>query len=59
MERYNYKNKTKCDFCRFYTGTGCMVKPSYYYCKDANNEYYQYINGLNSAKAKSLRKWDK
>ena len=35
---------TRCSFCRYWSGSSCMVTPSSYYCKDANDEYYQYIN---------------
>lgn len=55
------KNKTKCSFCRYWSGRSCMVTPNSYYCKQANDEYCQYlrlkINTLPTQK--SLRPWDK
>ena len=55
------KFKTKCNFCRYATQSGCMVTPSTYNCKAANDEYYQYINSnkTNQQTQKSLRPWDK
>lgn len=52
--------KTKCDFCRYWTGLSCRVVPNSTYCKEANDEYYQYIKGpAVQAPIKSFRKWDK
>lgn len=52
--------KTKCDFCRHWTGRSCMVTPNSFYCKEANDEYYQFLKGTqNQAPIKSLKKWDK
>ena len=56
------KNVTKCDLCMYHTGHSCMVTPSKYTCKNANDEYYQYIRQTNnsaSVASKSLRPWDK
>ena len=55
----NYK--TKCNFCKHWTGRSCMVTPNSYYCREANNEYYQYLNtkGKGQAPVKSFRSWDK
>jgi hypothetical protein len=55
------KLKTKCDFCRYKTVSGCMVTPNSYYCKEANDEFYRYLqNKKNPQPAqKSLRSWDK
>ena len=54
------KRLSKCDFCNYKTGSGCMVTPNSYYCKKAADEYYQYIRGRQQSKpAKSLRSWDK
>lgn len=37
------KRYTKCDFCKYRTGTTCMAKPDSYYCKEAINEYYAWL----------------
>jgi hypothetical protein len=51
--------KNKCSFCRYWSGSSCMVTPNSFYCKEANNEYYQYLNNKKSAPVqKSLRSWD-
>lgn len=57
----NKQLKTKCSFCRYATRSGCMVTPSAYYCKAANDEYYQYLQSKKTAQQtqKSLRPWDK
>ena len=53
-----YKNKTKCDFCRYWTGQSCMVTPNSFYCKEALAEYNQYLTTKSgSPPVKSLRKW--
>lgn len=57
-------NKTKCDFCKHWTGQSCMVTPNSYYCREANDEYREYINdyvkGVKSkAPLKSLRSWER
>jgi hypothetical protein len=38
-----------------------MVTPNSYYCKEANNEYYQYLQNkkVSQPAQKSLRSWDK
>lgn len=55
--------KNKCSFCRYWTGRGCMVTPNSAYCKEANDEYYQYLRnkkiGAQQPAQKSLRAWDK
>ncbi len=53
--------KSKCSFCKYWTGRGCMVTPNSYYCKEANNEYYQYLQNkkISQPAQKSLRSWDK
>ena len=53
--------KNKCSFCRYATGRGCMVTPNSHYCKEANDEYYQYLKNKGSKQPvqKSLRSWDK
>ena len=55
--------KTKCSFCKYATSRGCMVTPNSYYCKEANDEYYQYLRNKNTGAkqpaTKSLRSWDK
>lgn len=53
------QKKTKCDFCRYWTGSSCRVVPNSAYCKEALEEYYQYIRGNTLPKQKSLRSWDK
>lgn len=59
----NKQFKTKCSFCRYATGNGCMVTPNSFYCKEANTEYLQYLkenkNGIKPQPQKSLRPWDK
>lgn len=49
---------TKCNFCSYWTGRGCMVTPNYNNCKKASEEYYQHFHG-NTRPQKSLRSWDK
>jgi hypothetical protein len=51
----------KCDFCTYRSNSGCMVTPNSYYCKNAVDEYYQYIrtNGSYQKPVKSLRSWDR
>lgn len=54
----------RCAFCRYYTGSSCMVTPNSYYCREANDEHHQYASdyakGVKSkAPVKSFRKWDK
>ena len=53
--------KNKCDFCRYWTGSSCMAKPNSAYCREATDEYYQYIKNKNAKQPaqKSLRSWDK
>ena len=55
------KTLNKCNFCRYKTSSGCMVTPNSYYCKEANDEFYRYLqNKKNPQPAqKSLRSWDK
>ena len=59
----NSQLKTKCSFCKYATARGCMVTPNSAYCKEANDEYYQYLRSRNARIqqpiAKSLRSWDK
>jgi hypothetical protein len=57
----NSKSKTKCDFCKYRSNTSCMVTPNSAYCKEANDEYYQYLHNSRTAQPpqKSLRPWDK
>ena len=35
---------TKCSFCKYKSGTTCMAKPDSYYCKEALNEFYAWLN---------------
>lgn len=63
------KQKSKCDFCKYYTGRSCMVTPDSNYCREALDEYYhnksldEYLQYLNKQKQqpqqRSLRSWDK
>ena len=57
------KALNKCSFCRYWTGSGCMVTPNSHYCKDANDEYYRYLQNKNNPykqpTPKSLRSWDR
>lgn len=55
------QNKIKCDFCRYWTGQSCMATPNSYYCKEANEELYRYLQNKKSTQPaqKSLRSWDK
>jgi hypothetical protein len=54
------KPKNKCDFCKHWTGRSCMVTPNSYYCKEAYDEYQQYIRGTQQqTQIKSLRNWDR
>lgn len=58
----NVHNKNKCNFCKYATVRGCMVTPNSHYCKEANDEYYQYLRNKNIKQLpvqKSLRAWDK
>lgn len=57
----NNQIKTKCNFCKYVTNGGCMVTPNSHYCKEANDEYYQYLRNKNAKQPppKSLRSWDK
>ena len=57
----NTQLKNKCSFCKYATSRGCMVTPNSYYCKEANDEYYQYLRIKNTKPPaqKSLRSWDK
>ena len=55
------KQLSKCNFCRYSTGSGCMVTPNSYYCKEANDEFYRYLQNKKGTQPvqKSLRPWDK
>ena len=57
----NNQIKNKCSFCKYATTGGCMVTPNSTYCREANDEYYQYIKNKNVKQPaqKSLRSWDK
>jgi hypothetical protein len=57
MNKLNRLNK--CDFCKYKSNSGCMVTPTQYYCKEAVDEYYQYINNKKQPQQKSLRSWDR
>lgn len=51
--------KTKCDFCRFWTGSSCMTTPSPANCKAALDEYYASLRSNQNQPTKSLRPWDR
>lgn len=53
------KQKTKCDFCRFWTGRSCMTTPSPTNCKAAFEEYYASLRSNQNQPTKSLRPWDR
>lgn len=55
------KLKSKCSFCRYATGSGCMVTPNSYYCREAIDEYYKYLKQKQVVQPaqKSLRSWDR
>ena len=57
----NNTRLSKCNFCKYHTKSGCMSTPNSYYCKEANNEYYQYLRDKKSVQfnQKILRPWDK
>jgi hypothetical protein len=57
----NSQRKTKCNFCRYATHGGCMVTPNSVYCREANDEFYQYLQSkkISQPVQKSLRSWDK
>jgi len=44
------KRYTKCDFCRYKTASGCTAKPDSFYCRDATNEFYQWLNNQKKRK---------
>lgn len=51
--------KTKCDFCRYWTGASCRVTPNSAYCREAQDELNRYLRGDQVMPQKSLRQWDK
>lgn len=55
----NNNKLNKCSFCKYKSTSGCMVTPNSYYCKEANDEYYQYLKGGSLLARKSFRAWDK
>ena len=48
--KQQYKQYTKCDFCKYRSGRTCMAKPDSYYCKEALNEFYAYLAKLKQQK---------
>ena len=48
------KYKTKCNFCKYFTGRSCMVNidptKNSYYCRDALDEFYRYLETLKRKK---------
>lgn len=62
MNQYQNVNKlNRCAFCKYFSGSGCMAKPNSAYCREATDEYYQYLRNKNVKQPiqKSLRPWDK
>lgn len=57
----NNMQKNKCNFCRYATKSGCMVTPNSHYCKEANDEFYRYLQNKQNLQPtqRSLRPWDK
>jgi hypothetical protein len=55
------KSVSKCSFCRYATGSGCMVTPNSHYCREATYEYYRHLKQKQVVQpaSKSLRSWDK
>ena len=52
--------KTKCDFCKYFSGKTCMAKPDSSYCTEALNEFYAWLKSSKPQQPqKSLRPWDK
>ena len=53
--------KTKCDFCKYYSGRSCMATPKSIYCKEAADEYYNDSRNTKVAHQarKSFRSWDR
>lgn len=49
------KTVSKCDFCRYKTASGCTVTPNSYYCKDATNEFYAWLNSKKQTTQKRSR----
>lgn len=59
----NVNKLNRCVFCKYFSGSCCMATPNSAYCKQANDEYYQYLHnkkaGVAPPPVKSLRKWDR
>ena len=57
----NTNKLTRCSFCSYWTGSSCMVTPSAFYCRRANDEYYQHLKykKVSQQPNKSLRPWDR
>ena len=55
----SYKNK--CSFCKYFSGSSCMVTPNSYYCREATDEYYRHLKQKQVIQPaqKSLRSWDR
>lgn len=51
------KQLTKCDFCKYKSGSSCMVTPNSYYCKEAQNEFYAYLASKKQQNANKGKKW--
>ena len=52
--------KTKCDFCKYFSGKTCMARPDSNYCTEALNEFYAWLKSSKPQQPqKSLRPWEK
>ena len=50
-----YQKLTKCNFCKYFVGRQCSAaKPNgqvnEYYCRDAKNEFFAYLDKLKKKK---------
>lgn len=45
------KKLTKCNFCVYFVGNQCTVTPNSYYCKDANNEFFAWLEKIKQGKS--------
>ena len=53
------KKLTKCDFCKYRAGSRCTVTPNSFYCREASDEFYAYLNKNKQQPTKSLRPWER
>jgi hypothetical protein len=45
----------KCNFCKYFSGRNCMVKPDSFYCKDALAEYWEWVKNKQSRQPQPQR----